>query len=39
MKIFDRIIEKEFRKVMHVSEMHFGFMSGRGTADAIFIAS
>ena len=24
---------------MHVSEMHFGFMSGRGTADAIFIAS
>ena len=38
MKIFERIIEKEIRKVIDVSEMQFGFMPGRGTIDAVFIA-
>ena len=37
MKIFERIIEKEIRKVIDASETQFGFMSGRGTIDAIFI--
>ena len=38
MKIFERIIEKEIRKVIDVSEMQFGFMPGRVTIYAIFIA-
>ena len=38
MKIFERIIEKEIRKVLGVSEMQFGCMSRRETIDAIFIA-
>ena len=38
LKIFERIIKKEIRKVIDVSEMQFGFMSGAGTIDAIFIA-
>ena len=38
-KIFERITEKEIRKMIDViSEMLFGFMPGRGTIDAIFIA-
>ena len=37
MKIFEKIIEKEIRKVIDVSEMQFGFMPGRVTIDAIFI--
>ena len=38
MKMFERIIEKEIRKVIDVGEMQFGFMLGKGTIDAIFIA-
>ena len=38
MKIFERIIEKEIRKVIDISEIQFGFMPGRGNIDAIFIA-
>ena len=38
-KTFERITEKEIRKMIDViSEMLFGFMPGRGTIDAIFIA-
>ena len=37
-KIFERIIEKETRKLIDISEMQFGLMSGRGNIDAIFIA-
>ena len=39
MKIFKRIIEKKIRKKIDISEIQFGFMPGRGTIDAIFIAS
>ena len=38
MKIFERIIERETRKVIDISEIQFGFIPGRGNIDAIFIA-
>lgn len=37
-KMFERIIEKETRKLIDISEMQFGLMPGRGNIDAIFIA-
>ena len=37
LKIFEIIIEQEMRKVIDISDMQFGFMSGKGTIDAIFI--
>ena len=36
--MFERIIEKETRKLIDISEMQFGLMPGRGNIDAIFIA-
>ena len=38
MKIFEIIIELEIQKVIDISDMQFGFMLGKGTIDAIFIA-
>ena len=38
MKIFVRITEQEIRKVIDISDMQFGFMPGKGTINAIFIA-
>ena len=38
MKVFERVIEQEIRRVVDIDEMQFGFMPGRGTIDAIFIA-
>ena len=32
----ERIIEKQIRSHLSIDEMQFGFMSGRGTTDAIF---
>ena len=33
MKISERIIENEIRRVIDVGETQFGFMPGRGTLD------
>ena len=38
MKAYERILEGLIRKQVSINDMQFGFMSGRGTTDAIFIA-
>ena len=38
MKVFERIIESKIRQIVDIDSMQFGFMPGRGTIDAIFIA-
>ena len=38
MKILERIVDKLIREQVHINDMQFGFMKGRGTTDAIFIA-
>ena len=38
MKVFERIIEKKIREIVDIDAMQFGFMPGKGTMDAIFIA-
>ena len=38
MKAFERILEGLIRKQVNIDDMQFGFMPGRGTTDAIFIA-
>ena len=37
MKVVERVIERRIREQAHVDEMQFGFRSGSGTTDAIFI--
>src|ERR1700757_5131075 len=37
MKVFERVIEKKLRERVRLEDMQFGFRSGRGTPDAIFI--
>ena len=37
MKVFERVIEQEIRRVVDINAMQFGFMPGKGTIDAIFI--
>ena len=37
MKVLERVIEGRLRKIVKIDSMQFGFMSGRGTTDAIFI--
>ena len=37
-KVFKRIAEQDIITVIGISEMQLGFMRGRGTVDAIFIA-
>ena len=37
MKVLERVIEKRVRGKVSISDMQFGFRSGRGTTDAIFI--
>lgn len=37
MKVFERVIEKKVRDRVKLDDMQFGFRSGRGTTDAIFI--
>ena len=37
LKIAERIIEKLVKQQVNLYEMQFGFMSGRGTTNAIFI--
>ena len=38
MKVFKKVIEKAIRGQVSIDSMQFGFMPGRGTIDAIFIA-
>ena len=38
LKVVQRIIEKSNRKCVVIDDMQFGFISGRGTADAMLIA-
>ena len=38
MKVFERVIEKYIQDAVDIDEMQFGFMPGKGTMDAIFIA-
>ena len=37
MKIVERKLQGRMREVVNVDGMRFGFMSGRGTTDALFI--
>jgi hypothetical protein len=37
MKVLERVIEKRVRDKVQIDSMQFGFRSGRGTTDAIFI--
>ena len=37
MKIHERVIERRIRDRVHIQDNQFGFMSGKGTMDAIFI--
>ena len=37
MKVLERVIEKRVRGKVSISDMQFGFRSGRRTTDAIFI--
>ncbi len=37
MKVFERVVEKRFRAVVQIDDMQFGFRSGVGTTDTIFI--
>ena len=37
MKVFERVIESLIRQRVEIDEMQCGFMSGRGTTDALFI--
>ena len=38
MKVFERFIEKKIREMIDIDAMQFGFMPGKGTMDAIFVA-
>jgi len=37
MKVVERIFEYKIRQQIGIDDMHFGFMKGKGTTDAIFI--
>ena len=37
MKVLERVVEGLIRQRVEIDEMQYGFMSGRGTTDAIFI--
>jgi hypothetical protein len=37
MKVLERVIESRVRDKVQIDGMQFGFRSGRGTTDAIFI--
>ena len=37
MKVLERVLEKRIRCQVSIDNMHFGFMPGKGTIDAIFI--
>ena len=37
MKILERVLERRLRMKINIDDKQFGFMSGKGTVDAIFI--
>ena len=37
MKIFEKILERRLRKLIRVNNMQFGFISGKGTTNTVFI--
>ena len=37
LKVLERIVEELIRDLVHIDDMQFGFIPGRGTTDAIFI--
>ena len=37
MKIVEKVIERRMRCMVKLDKMQFGFMSGKGTIDAVFI--
>ena len=37
MKFVERVLERRIRTLVNLNEMQFGFMTGKGTVDAIFI--
>ena len=37
LKVYERVLERRIREQVHINEMQFGFMPGKGTTDAIFI--
>ena len=37
MKVLERVLEKKIRCQVPIDNMQFGFLSGKGTTDAIFI--
>ena len=37
MKVLERVLENKIRCQVSIDNMHLGFMSGKGTTDAIFI--
>ena len=37
MKVVERVVERLVRERVHIDDMQFGFMPGRGTTDAIFL--
>ena len=39
MKVVERIFEYGIRQQIEVDDMQFGFMKGKGTTDAIFMAT
>ena len=36
-RVIERVIESRVRNIVKIDEMQLGFMSGKGTTDAIFI--
>ena len=37
MKVLERLLERRLRMKVNVDDMQFGFMSGKGTVDVIFV--
>ena len=37
MKVLERIVDGLIRQVVSIDDSHFGFVTGRGTTDAIFV--
>ena len=37
MEIVERVLERRIRALVNIDSMQFGFMSGRGTTDALFV--
>ena len=36
MKVLERVLKRRLRMKVNIDDMQFGFMSGKGTVDAIF---